>query len=115
MGNYISYLLFGILMAAFLTGCGPDLPDSVAQAYRELPKELDFNQDIKPILSDKCYACHGPDQAKQKAGLRLDKSLDAYEELGVDSGKFAIRPGNLQKSEVFHRIISTTRSIQSYQ
>ncbi|WP_197684560.1 c-type cytochrome domain-containing protein [Mucilaginibacter mallensis] len=49
-----------------------DLPPDVKQAYEALPKSLDYNVDVKPILSDKCFACHEPDKAKQKAGLRLD-------------------------------------------
>jgi hypothetical protein len=67
---------------------------------------MDYNQHVKPILSDKCFACHGPDKAKQKAGLRLDQSVAAYALLPESPGKVAIAPGKLAKSEVFHRIIS---------
>ena len=83
-----------------------DLPETVAIEYQNLSVKLDFNKEVKPILSDKCFSCHGPDQAKQKAGLRLDEPEGAYRELENSPGKFAIRPGNLQSSEVFHRILS---------
>jgi Protein of unknown function (DUF1549)/Protein of unknown function (DUF1553)/Concanavalin A-like lectin/glucanases superfamily/Planctomycete cytochrome C len=71
-----------------------------------LPAELDYNIHVKPILSDKCFACHGPDQAKQKAGLRLDFAKFAYSDLPKNKGKVAINPGDLADSELFHRIIS---------
>ncbi len=72
-----------------------------------LPAELDYNQHVKPILSDKCFACHGPDKAKQKAGLRLDLASNAYDDLPESPGKVAIDPGSLKNSEVFRRILST--------
>lgn len=96
-------LVFGIVMFA----CGPDLPDDVEVAYDELPDKLDYNQHVKPVLSDKCFACHGPDKAKQKAGLRLDIQEAAFSELPENKGKFAIDPGSLRNSEVFHRILSS--------
>lgn len=86
--------------------CGPDLPDDVQLAYEELPETLDYNQHVKPVLSDKCFACHGPDKAKQKAGLRLDIQEAAYSDLPENKGKVAINPGDLKNSEVFHRILS---------
>ena len=72
-----------------------------------LPEKLDFNMHVKPVLSDRCFACHGPDQAKQKAGLRLDLAEAAYGELPENPGLHAIRPGKLSSSEVFHRIVSS--------
>ena len=78
----------------------------VRKEYQALTGTLDYNMDVKPILSDKCFACHGPDKAKQKAGLRLDKSASAFGPLPESPGKFAIRKGDLQNSEVFHRILS---------
>lgn len=64
-----------------------------------------FNQDIRPILSDHCFQCHGPDATKRKAGLRLDVAEGAYAE--VDPGVWAIRPGQPEESEVIRRIYST--------
>ncbi|RDC62522.1 DUF1549 domain-containing protein [Adhaeribacter pallidiroseus] len=84
----------------------PDMPADVTLAYQALPEHLDYNIDVKPILSDKCFACHGPDKAKQKAGLRLDVADYAYAELPENKGKVAISPGNLKNSEFFNRIIS---------
>lgn len=82
------------------------LPADVAFEYKQLPAALDFNIHIKPILSDKCFACHGPDKAKQKAGLRLDLPSAAYGKLPENPNKVAITPGNLLKSELAHRILS---------
>ena len=100
-----------ILLAGLLTlgliGCQPELPDDVDSAMTLLPAELDYNQHVKPILSDKCFACHGPDKAKQKAGLRLDLARNAYGDLPKSPGKVAIDPGSLKNSEVFRRILST--------
>ncbi|MBV6655011.1 MAG: DUF1549 domain-containing protein [Mameliella sp.] len=87
-----------------LTSCGVDKPQDVTEAYAQLPSVIDYNIHVKPILSDKCFACHGPDKAKQKAGLALHESVLATAKL--KSGHKAIVPGNLKKSEVFHRIIA---------
>src|SRR3984957_1034651 len=48
---------------------------------------LEFNRDIRPILADNCFACHGPDSASRKAGLRLDKSEDAVKAKAIIPGK----------------------------
>lgn len=90
----------------FLVSCRPDLPEDVRAAYEELPEMLDFNIHVKPILSDKCFACHGPDLAAQKAGLSLHNPEMAFASLKDSPGKFAIHPGSLRNSELFHRIIS---------
>ena len=63
--------LFAIAGMCFQS-CMPDLPEDVAIAYENLPEELDYNLHVKPVLSVKCFACHGPDEGKRKAELRLD-------------------------------------------
>src|SRR5690606_21102119 len=95
-------LLFGLC----LTACSLPLPEDVADAYEILPDRLDYNLHVKPILSDKCFACHGPDMAKQKAGLRLDLEEAALAELPENPGKVAIDPGDPEDSELVHRILS---------
>ncbi|WP_246109141.1 DUF1553 domain-containing protein [Seonamhaeicola algicola] len=96
-----------LIMVSFLFSCGgPDIPETVAVEYDKLPKKLDFNQHVKPILSDKCYLCHGPDAGNIKGGLQLHTAEVAYAELPENPGKVAIKPGNLAKSEFFHRIMT---------
>lgn len=70
-------------------------------------EQLSYNFHIRPILSDKCFACHGPDANKQEAGLRLDTPETAFAALKESPGKFAIIPNDLNGSEVYHRIVST--------
>jgi hypothetical protein len=95
-----------LIISTGLLSCGPKLPADVEVAMADLPEEIDYNIHVKPILSDKCFACHGPDAAKQKAGLRIDVAEAAYGELPENLGKYAIDPGDLNDSEIFHRIIS---------
>ena len=82
-----------------------DMPADVAEQYAALPEEIDYNRDVKKILSDKCFACHGPDAKKQKADLRLDIGSFAFSKK-TESGLKAIVPGNAGKSEMVHRILS---------
>ena len=108
MNRFKQHLLFFIFLIAVLhlVSCSPELPKEVAAAYELLPDKMDYNLHVKPVLSDKCFSCHGPDKAKQKAGLRLDIQSFAYAELPESPGKVAIDPGNLNGSELFHRILS---------
>ncbi len=73
-------------------------------AAEAVPAKLEFNRDIRPILSDKCFVCHGPDSAKRAAGLRLDQRDAATAER---DGAKAIVPHDSSKSDVFRRISST--------
>ncbi|HEY3897721.1 MAG TPA: DUF1553 domain-containing protein [Chthoniobacter sp.] len=85
------------LAALALTVC---LPRAMAA------EKVDFNYDIRPLISSKCYHCHGPDEKARKAKLRLDMRDDAIKE--HESGQ-TIVPGNADKSELIHRVTSTDR------
>jgi hypothetical protein len=67
----------------------------------------DYNRDIRPILSDKCFACHGFDPQHRKADLRLDTAEGA--QAPTEGGRPAIKPGSIAESEVWQRIIATDR------
>ena len=68
---------------------------------------IDFNLHIRPILSDRCFKCHGPDGNQRKANLRLDMSEGAYAALKDNPTAHAIVPGSSRESEVYLRISST--------
>lgn len=70
-----------------------------------LRADVDFTRDILPILADKCYACHGPDDAVREADLRFDLRDHAVAKL--PSGSKAIVPGDLKTSEMIQRIFSS--------
>jgi len=103
----ISRCIVSVFIALHLIACSPDLPQDVADEYISLPDKVDYNIHVKPVLSDKCFICHGPDKAKIKAGLRLDIVESAFGELTESPGKVAIDPGSLKGSELFHRIMSS--------
>jgi hypothetical protein len=72
-------------------------------------KPVDFNRDIRPILSDTCFKCHGPDEKQRMANLRLDDT----EGLFVDRGGYSvIVPGNAAQSKLYQKISSTDDSIR---
>ncbi len=78
----------------------PDLDGLSADA-------IDYNWHVRPILSENCFKCHGPDPAARKAGLRLDVGELAVQELPETPGKYAIVPGDAGRSELVRRITST--------
>jgi hypothetical protein len=73
-----------------------------------LAQDVDFDLDVRPILSDKCYACHGPDAQTRKAGLRLDTQEGASGTLR--DGRFAVVAGSLDESELWQRVTHAERA-----
>lgn len=71
---------------------------------------VEFNRDIRPILSDRCFACHGPDAGNRKSPLRLDSETEAKKDLG--RGRFGVVPGDPAKSGIFQRITSTNSALR---
>tara|TARA_B100001063_G_scaffold231285_1_gene245274 strand:+ start:2321 stop:5560 length:3240 start_codon:yes stop_codon:yes gene_type:complete len=61
-----------LTIALFASGCKNRIPDEMVHEISKLPDKIDYNFHVKPILSDKCFACHGPDAGNRKANLRLD-------------------------------------------
>lgn len=90
-----------IACLAMLVSCARDPADRSGSRDEE---EVSYNFDIRPILSDKCLACHGPDANKREAGLRLDIAEEAYKALKENPGMHAIVPGKPALSEVYLRI-----------
>ena len=70
-------------------------------------EKVGYNSDVRPILSDKCFLCHGPDKKNNKGDLRLDDEVAAYAALKDSPDKHAIVPGSLEKSVSWQRIIAT--------
>lgn len=74
-----------------------------------LPKRIEFNRDIRPLLSDNCFFCHGPDKNTREADLRLD-TLEGLQ--GTDGGPGAIVPGKPDVSELLRRITASDPDLQ---
>ena len=87
-------LLPGMLGLLVCTGIGRAAP-------------VDFNRDIRPILSNNCYFCHGPDEKERKADLRLDTAEGARAKL---EDHFAVVPGKPESSSLFARVASAKAS-----
>jgi hypothetical protein len=82
-----------------------------AAAVATEPGQVDFNQHVRAILSDRCYKCHGPDSENRQGDLRFDQAEDALQ-ARASSGLLVIQPGKPTRSELYQRISSTDPDVQ---
>ena len=94
-------------LAATLFGTAACRP--AAPVVAGVPAQVDFNFHVRPILSDKCFACHGPDDRARKGGLSLHTKDGAFAALA--NGHRAVVPGDTGKSELVRRILSTDPAV----
>ncbi len=104
------FLFSTILALSFFNACSKQEKTYATTVKQQIPDHIDFNFHVKPILSDRCYACHGPDQATVEAGLRLDLESEAFKELQESPGHFAIVKGDPANSKIINRIFSKDSS-----
>lgn len=95
------------IAAAFSVSCQTPHQQNIEISENEA---ISYNFHIRPILSDKCFVCHGPDANKRESDLRLDTEEGAFAALKDSPGKFALIAGNVEQSEVYHRIVTSDAS-----
>ena len=104
--------VFARCLAGGLVGAAVTVLAAATAAVQaaDRPAKLSFNRDVRPILSDNCFRCHGPDEGTRQAGLRLDRREHAVR--AGESGKPAIVPNAVADSEVLRRIDSTDADLR---
>jgi hypothetical protein len=102
--------LLGIVFAGFLINILSACNHSSVNMDDQIPDTVSYNFNIRPILSDKCYKCHGPDASKRQAGLRLDDPLSAFKALKDDPNAHILVPGSPEMSALFRRIATKDTS-----
>ncbi|MFT7036103.1 MAG: hypothetical protein ACJA2S_004631 [Cyclobacteriaceae bacterium] len=101
----LTRLFSSVAVSLMILSCESNMSEDVEAAYAELPEVIDFNFHVRPILSDRCFQCHGPDANARKADLRLDIEQSALSTI-PQKDIFLIVPGQPQESAVIDRILS---------
>ena len=108
--------LFPILLLLLVLSCqknGPRIKDSEVRMLQEsVPDSIDFTFHVKPILSDRCFKCHGPDKNALQGGLSLHTAAGAYMSLGKAKDRQAVVPFKPKESELIARIHSSDPNIK---
>ena len=122
MRTYLLYFIGAFILALGIKAIYNNQPqteisavlglDDPETSLATIPENISYNFDVKPILSDKCYTCHGPDPKSVKGNLRLDISDHWYRTSDANPNKQIIFSGKVSKSELVDRIRSTKASHQ---
>src|SRR5690554_4152679 len=110
-----SVYLLGAGLIILVSACNSGGPKgklaSMGGTTEIVPDVVDFTFHVKPILSDRCFKCHGPDKNAVEGGLSLNTPEDAFLALGEKKDHYAIVPGDVKKSELINRIYTTDASL----
>lgn len=100
-----------ILVSACISGTPKGKLASMDGTPEIVPDLVDFTFHVKPILSDRCFKCHGPDKNAVEGGLSLHTPEGAFMALGEKKDHYAIVPGDIKNSELVHRIYTSDASL----
>src|SRR2546426_3963943 len=103
--NWVGLLIFGSALTASMVWRA-----ILVFGEGQAAQSVEFNRDIRPILSDKCFTCHGPDAANRKTKLRFDNEEGARIDLG--KGRHAIVPGDAASSGLYQRITADNPALR---
>ncbi|WP_162339700.1 PSD1 and planctomycete cytochrome C domain-containing protein [Cyclobacterium salsum] len=104
---------FGLIITSLtFQACDKQDTAMVGNSSDKLPDEVSYNFHVRPILSDNCFACHGPDANKREANLRLDIEEEAFRSLEKTLDAHALVPGNPLASDVYNRVVSDDPSVK---
>ncbi len=108
--NLYQFVLITMLLCILSQSCQRDSPNSRdKQSFTQkqlIPETIDFNFHVKPILSDRCFKCHGPDENTLEAGLSFATEESAFAALGDDKDHYAIIPFQPDSSTLVYRIFT---------